>query len=141
MKYQELNKELKKKLIDLSKKYKLKLFLLFGSRAKGNYNENSDWDFAFIPSKEFTIENEINLFNDLMNILNYEKIDLLNINKGKDYNIINNVFQDSILIYEYKNGYYFEKKWSAWITFQDFKKYYDLELELITKRLKLLNIK
>jgi predicted nucleotidyltransferase len=135
MKYEKLTEELKLKLVDLSKKYKLKLLILFGSRAKGNYTENSDWDFAFLPKSGFTFEQEESLFNDLMKILDYEKIDLININKPKNYIIIKNIFFEGKLIYENKIGLFTDMKWNSWITYLDFKKYYDKRFELTKKEL------
>ena len=70
------NKIILDELKKISIKYKLKILLLFGSRAKENWKENSDYDFAFIPSSNFNSDLEIKLFDDLMIILKNENIDL-----------------------------------------------------------------
>jgi len=135
MKYEKLDKNLRKELILLSKKYNLKLLILFGSRSNGNYKKNSDWDFAFYPNSNFTINEEISLFDDLMKILSFEKIDLLNIIKANDLRVLNNVFQTGILVYESKKGLFVNKKWSCFIDLKDFEKYYELQSNLTQKKL------
>ncbi|MFW6286217.1 MAG: type VII toxin-antitoxin system MntA family adenylyltransferase antitoxin [Nanoarchaeota archaeon] len=136
MQYESFNLELKKKLQEVSKKYQLKLFIIFGSRQNNNYKINSDWDFAFYPNEMFNYKKEMKLFEEIQNILKYDKIDLLNIKTSNNLNVINNIFQKGKLIYESKDGLYKLKKWSAWIDLQDFKRYYNMQSKLDEIRLK-----
>ncbi len=140
MKYQELDNNLKEKLIDLSKEFNLSILILFGSRQNGKFKQDSDWDFAYYPNDNFSNDDDIKLFEKLMKILKFEKIDLLNLRKSNQLNVINNIFQTGTLIYEKTQGLFKTKKWSAWIDYQDFKKYYDIQKEL-TKNELLLMIK
>jgi predicted nucleotidyltransferase len=126
----------KSDLRKIAKKYDLKLFILFGSRARKENKKGSDWDLAFYPPKNFTIDDEMNLFNDLITLFNDEKVDLLNIKKSKKLHVINNVFQTGILIHEKEEGFFVTKKWDAWIDFQDFKRYYDMQAHLTKEKLK-----
>ena len=126
----------KSDLKKIAKKYDLKLFILFGSRAKKKEKKNSDWDLAFYPTKDFNAQDEMNLFNDIISLLNDEKVDLLNLKKSKKLHVINNVFQKGELIYEKDKGLFDKKKWDAWFDFQDFKKYYDMQHNITKERLK-----
>jgi len=135
MKYEKLDKNLKQELILLSKKYNLKLLILFGSRSNGTYKKNSDWDFAFYPSSNFCVDDEMELFDDLMKFLSFEKIDLLNIVKANDLRVLNNIFQTGTLIYEFKSGVFTNKKWSCFIDLKDFERYYEIQSNLTDKKL------
>lgn len=94
-------------LVDLSKLFNLKLLVLFGSRAKKTYSRTSDWDFAYFPRSNFTFQDEKNLFENLMRILNYES----------------------------EKGLFKEMKYNSWISYLDFKHYYDLQFEINKKEL------
>lgn len=123
------------KLVKLSKKYNLKLLILFGSRVKGNYRENSDWDFAYLPNNKFVNNDETNLFNDLMKLLNYEKIDLINLRNPKSYLVVKNIFFEGVLIYESEKRLFKEMKYNSWISYLDFKKYYNKQFYINQKEL------
>jgi len=119
----------------LSQRYNLKLLVLFGSRSKGTFKQKSDWDFAFLASK--TNIDETKLHEDLMSLLKNEKIDLINIQKPKNFIIAKNIFLTGIPIYEKRKGIYTQLKWGAWIEAQDFKRYYDRKFEITKKKLRI----
>lgn len=135
MKYDFLTTPLNTKLVSLAKRYDLKLFILFGSRAKKTYSLNSDWDFAYLGNKNFSNYDEMNLFNDIMKILNYEKVDLINLKNPKNYLVAKNIFFEGILIYESEKRLFKEMKYNSWISYLDFKKYYDMQLQINQKEL------
>lgn len=130
-----LDDKLNLELVELSKSFDLKLLILFGSRAKKTHSKTSDWDFAYLPRSNFTFEDEKNLFEKLMKILNYEKIDLINLKFPKNYLIVKNIFFQGILIYEAEKGLFKEMKYNSWISYLDFKHYYDLQFEINKKEL------
>lgn len=130
MKYEYLTDDLNYKLINLAKQFNLKLLILFGSRAKKTYSSNSDWDFAYLATNNFTLKNEMNLFNKLMKILNFEKIDLINLRNPKNYLVVKNIFFEGILIFESEKRLFKEMKYNSWISYLDFKKYYTLQTEI-----------
>ena len=79
-----LSKEIYKKIIEIIKKYNYE-FILFGSRARGDYKANSDIDIAVEQVKEedkYKIKNDFDLLDipytiDLVFIKENTNIDLL----------------------------------------------------------------
>ena len=119
----------------LAKKHNLSIFILFGSRVdKNKVKTTSDWDFAYYSKELFSADKDIALFNDLMELLQYEKIDLINLKKSKKLTVNNNIFQKGILIYENKTGFFDKKKWDTWFDLQDFKRYYEMQSEITRKK-------
>lgn len=54
----QISKEAKQKIDELCRKYKVKELSLFGSRGRGDFSENSDFDFLV----EFNPDADIGLF-------------------------------------------------------------------------------
>jgi len=42
--------------------YSFERIILFGSRARGNFDENSDWDLLIVIKEDLTREEKLNLF-------------------------------------------------------------------------------
>ncbi len=61
-----LSSEIYKQIIEITKKYECK-FILFGSRARGDYKVNSDIDIAIVgdinEKTEFLIKNDLDLLD------------------------------------------------------------------------------
>lgn len=81
-----IREEIYEKIINISKKYKNYIFLLFGSRARGNFRKNSDIDIAICgnvsDSEEVDIKNEFDMIDmeyivDLVFIKNVKNDQLL----------------------------------------------------------------
>ncbi|MFH1030741.1 MAG: nucleotidyltransferase domain-containing protein [bacterium] len=91
--------EQQKKLKEIGKKHKIKLAMIFGSRAKGNPKEDSDLDIAFIFFKDETKYRYYygELFADLGNVFRGYNIDLLNL-RDVDYFVKYEVARNSRLI-------------------------------------------
>jgi len=53
---------------------KIKDILLFGSRVKGNYNEDSDWDFFVIIDKDLSFQKKWDIIDKIKIILAKLKI-------------------------------------------------------------------
>lgn len=123
------------KIQELASKYSIKYLILFGSRAKNKHRSDSDWDFAYYPYGEFTAENHISLFDELSTLLSTDKIDLINISTSKNFLVIKNIYVEGKVIFEFKRGLFNSKRWDAWIMYQDFKKYQDIQTKLTKKRL------
>lgn len=64
---------------NLVKKYDLKLLLLFGSRADDTYHEKSDFDIAYLSSRNLNLNDESQLIVDLAPLFKSEQIDLVNL--------------------------------------------------------------
>ena len=98
-----INKKIIKKIQEIVRKYtKIKLVYFFGSRAKGNFNKDSDYDFAiYIKSKNTKEMGDIKmrLMVQLMKLLPSEKIDIVVLNQDNptlDFEIC----RTGIVIYE-----------------------------------------
>lgn len=125
----------KKDLRLLAEKFNLKFLVLFGSRANGTFNNSSDWDFAYFPKSDFSLEDEIDLFDSIMFILKDEKIDLINLKSQEDYLIRKNVSKKSILIYEEKSGIFSEFQVNSIFNYIDYLPMYKIEEEIVNKKL------
>lgn len=111
---------------DIALKYKLDSIGLFGSRSRGDFLEDSDYDIFIIANcdlnTEFKIEAELeNIFNTAVDVvrLNREldKILLKNIlNDAKVFVNNNNAFED---IYDYVDNFYRENADFIWYREQD----------------------
>lgn len=120
----------------LAKKFNLRLLILFGSYAKGNYKKESDIDIAFLSEKEFTSLKYIKLHEELMNIFNYEKIDLIDLKKSKKLHVKKNIYLTGVLLYEKLEGDFSTQRWNAWVDFQNFKRYYELQSKINEQKIK-----
>ena len=126
------------KLIEISKKNSLKLLILFGSRANGTENDNSDFDFAFISKKLFDTEDHENLRDQIIEILNFEKVDLINIKKEDDVLIKRNIFDTGICIYESEKGLYDSIFVDVIYDYMEYEPMFRIEKEIVENKLKML---
>jgi len=94
-----MNKSTKNKLIKISEKYNLEFLVLFGSRAKGNFTEESDWDFAYYSSKKV---DKIKLWNELEII--FKNVDLVEINGATSIYLKKEICENFKIIYEKREG-------------------------------------
>lgn len=90
----------------------IKMVILFGSRARGDINDKSDWDFAILCDREIVAKNFKNKVSgwfahsiDLNEIfeLKTERIDIVDLNSCSDF-IAHYIARDGVLIYEKKEG-------------------------------------
>lgn len=121
-------------LTQLSKNFDLNLLILFGSRAKGNFTTKSDFDFAILPPKDFSNEQQEAFFFELMKLFQTENIDLINISKTTDVKVRNEIFQSGFLVYENKQSYFSDLKARAFIDYIDFQKFRKNSLDLVKQR-------
>lgn len=103
-----LKENQKSKLVELAKKYKLDLLILFGSRATGRANKNSDFDLAFLKFS-LTEKEEISLFDEIGDIFEEKNFDLVNLEKNHNIVLRQQIFQHGICLYE-SFKYLFEKE-------------------------------
>ena len=57
----------------------LRLLVLFGSRARGDHQPSSDWDFGYVASSEFDPDR---LLAALVDTLNSDRIDLVDLSRA-----------------------------------------------------------
>lgn len=108
-----------KLLLELVNKYNLKFLILFGSRATNKQRKDSDWDFAFLPKKKLTTTQEMNLFDKMCEILNTDKLDLVNLSKTNNLELKYQISRVGKLINEREEEF---KAWKAdvWFEYLDF---------------------
>lgn len=76
-------KQIANQIIPILQKYRIKKASLFGSYARGDYNDKSDIDILFEPPKHMGIE-VVSLRRDLENTLQ-KKVDLVSYNGISKY--------------------------------------------------------
>lgn len=93
---------------EITKKYSLKLILLFGSQIKGKTHQESDYDIAYLADKNLSFEDEGNIIIELTRIIKIKDerlINLSNIRKAGAF-LLKEIFdRHQILFYEDKNIY------------------------------------
>lgn len=79
----ELTQKQKERIKELAKEFNLKLVLLFGSVASRETHQESDVDFAVLPEKDLSFEEEIMLNTKLSGLFQDKKIiDLVNLRRA-----------------------------------------------------------
>lgn len=102
-----MDKDISRKLVDCILKYsEVQLFMLFGSRARAEANETSDWDFGYVATREF---DSTALYSDLILLLSTEKVDLVNLSRVNGL-LRFRAARDGKVVFERTKGEY-EKFW------------------------------
>ncbi|WP_138207112.1 nucleotidyltransferase family protein [Haloimpatiens lingqiaonensis] len=83
-------------------KYNVDAVGIFGSRARGDYNEYSDYDIFVIGN--LTLEEELELEENLKNKLNCE-VDLVKITKDTNRILLKNIANEAMVIYSRNDAY------------------------------------
>lgn len=63
------------------KKYDMSLLLTFGSYNTDRYTKDSDIDLAYISKRALTVEEKINMLEDMVNYFRRDGIDLIDLSK------------------------------------------------------------
>lgn len=90
-------------ILDIIKSYHIKTMILFGSRARGDSREDSDYDI-FIVNNSMSIDKEFELESVLENELN-NTVDLIRFNKDMDKVLLKNILNDGIVLYNEDDEY------------------------------------
>lgn len=101
----------KEQFQSLSKYQELKLLLLFGSQARGDESETSDWDFGFIGEPGF---DSLAFYNDLVLLIGTDQIDLVNLSCTSGL-LRYRAARDGVILLERKGE--FEKFWFEAVDF------------------------
>ncbi|MEK9185219.1 MAG: nucleotidyltransferase domain-containing protein [Patescibacteria group bacterium] len=95
--------EISQKIKPIAEKYNMELILLFGSRATTHFRKDSDFDVAYYANKELSFEERSGLYCELSELLESDRIDLLDVKTIKPlifYEIMKNcrvLYAESIL--------------------------------------------
>lgn len=113
-----------------------KMIILFGSRARGDIHDRSDWDFAISYDREIvekTLKNKASGWfaysidlNEIFELKTY-RIDIVDLNVCSDF-IAHYVARDGILIYEKNEGEFEQFKRQKLKT--------ETEMKIITKKMR-----
>ncbi len=108
-----MDKDLEQAIVDCVKKYpEIELFMLFGSRSRGDASESSDWDFGYIAKETLA---SLELYADLTLLLKTDHVDLVNLSKASGL-LRYRVSRDGKALYQKQKGEY-EKFWLQAVNF------------------------
>jgi predicted nucleotidyltransferase len=105
------------KFKDLAGKYQIELILVFGSQVQGTVHPESDVDIAVYSKHVLTEAEKINITYELCNILQTEKVDLVDIKTAspllkkkifENYTVLHQ--KDALLLYQLELASLYEYK-------------------------------
>jgi predicted nucleotidyltransferase len=136
--------KLLEKISDVAEKIPhLKLLILFGSRAKGNANEDSDWDFAVLYNPELRKIHEksgwdwLKIWSVLEKVFDLpeNKVDVVILNDCSNI-MAHSIARDGKLLYERELGEFERFKQQALMTSAELKAFREQQREKIKESLK-----
>jgi len=93
-----------KKIKEIFQKYpKIKLAYFFGSRNRGNFNQESDYDFAiYVQEKDIVkiFDLRLKLMNEISRVLKNDNIDVVVLNDIDNPTLKFEIIKEGTLIYE-----------------------------------------
>ena len=102
----KITKDIKQRIAEVGKKYKLKLAVIYGSYATGKSHRTSDLDIAVLGEKELEFKTILDLYSEFSNIFRDKDVDVKSLHRVDPF-FRYQVMRDSILIYgnplEYHN--------------------------------------
>lgn len=117
----------KLKVIEVAKKFKLKLVIIFGSFANGKNRADSDLDIAVLGSKNVSFDSQIDLIRELSRVFNKE-VDLTVLNTANPL-LLFQVSKNPILLYG-DRGELLKFKLYAFKSYHDYAPYFAMEKKL-----------
>ena len=87
---------------DIAKKYKLDSIGIFGSRARGDYRDDSDLDIFIIGN--LSLDEELSLEAELEKMLN-NSVDIVRLSEESDKILLKNIVNDAEVIYSKNNSF------------------------------------
>ncbi|WP_297422344.1 nucleotidyltransferase family protein [Clostridium sp.] len=87
---------------NIAYKYNLDSVGIFGSRARGDYREDSDYDIFIIGN--LSLEKELSLEDELERELN-NGVDIIKLSKDTDKILLKNIVNEANLIYSKNNSF------------------------------------
>lgn len=127
-------KKIEKEIGKICKEYKILLFYIYGSYAKGNPTKLSDIDLAYLPFSDLSYQEENQLREKLIDIFEDEAIDLVNLKKVP-LTLIHRILKEGRCLYandlKIKIEFETEKENEYFDTYWIRKEYFDKMLEKI----------
>ncbi|MPN13190.1 hypothetical protein SDC9_160510 [bioreactor metagenome] len=87
------------KIKEIAMKHEIKRVILFGSRARGDNSDVSDYDIAIHASSLTELEKTL-FYHDIDEIETLKKIDIVYIDAETDKEFLYNISRDGVIIYE-----------------------------------------
>ena len=87
---------------NISHKYNVDSVSIFGSRARGDYRDDSDYDIFIIGN--LNLDEELSLEAELEEELN-NSVDIVKLSKDTDKILLKNIVNDADIIYSENNAY------------------------------------
>jgi len=87
---------------NISHKYNVDSVSIFGSRARGDYRDDSDYDIFIIGN--LNLDEELSLEAELEEELN-NSVDIVKLSKDTDKILLKNIVNDADVIYSENNAY------------------------------------
>lgn len=94
--------ELKQILLNIVNRYDIKCIGIFGSRARGDFHDYSDYDIFMIS--DMTLDEELKIEGLLEKELG-NTVDLINLKENMDRILLKNILNDCIVFYNKDNSY------------------------------------
>ena len=123
---------LKKDIVSVARKYKLKVFVMFGSNVDGGIHKESDLDLGFYSLNKV---NEEKLFKDVVRLFHRGDIDLVNLYKNHSPILRYKILHSGKVLFEAKKGLKNKMEWESYFDYMDFKRYYDERSKLLNKKI------
>ena len=108
------------------------LIILYGSRATGEAEDDSDWDIAVVPKHGAYPKNILKLYSDISKLFEHE-IDIGIITSRSDPLYRWEVFREGLALFEDKPGVFDNEYIAAWKVFLDTEHLRKLEKEIISE--------
>jgi len=118
----------KSKIKRLVRKHGLELLLIYGSVAKGQAKKNSDIDVAF---RSVSKVNFLGLMADLVEILEFSKVDLVNLDTANPL-LLSQIVSDYVVLYGKKRAVD-NLEIRAFNRYVDFKPFFDMENDFVNR--------
>jgi len=88
------------RVVAIAKKFKANKVVLFGSRARGDHSEISDYDIAVFREGKLTPSEEAYLYDEIDEIETLKKIDLVWTQPNKSNELMNHINREGLVLYE-----------------------------------------
>ena len=123
-----ISEKQKEKIREIAEKYELRLILLFGSQSSGRTHKESDFDIAFLPTKNLSFDQENHLNYEFTNIFQNDRVDTVDMRKAPPL-LLFAIFKKCLILFEEDNLIFSTYKSYA------FKKYIEIK-PILEKSLK-----